>query len=432
MDSEVHKQAWYTRPAVWIAAVAVAAVIGIIWAFNPLGFNNGGSQTGENPSGTTSSRTEGSSSAAGSSSTAGSSNATGTTSASSSAPSQSGSQTSLPNGLAPAYPEVYWEDSEACREFDVKTVMIQQGKDAEPVAFNGTSADNPVVGCIEDYAAFVGLSDRTAHEQQDQIQDVPTIILIAQWDGKRWLVESRQDEDGAQYNTSVNFYPNLRTFQGSDNTPASELMVSRLKAQGITVSDPEKLVGPNRVTWAFPSTSSWKAFDASKQGFTGQMRSDWTVSAKTSEVGNTTEDHAWFFDKTGATAFHLYRVATPSEAELKLCPNTSLPYEIDKAEPLGTQLENQDLSLALVTSEDEYGNEFTSVSLIPSSTPSSGKYCDFPRYMSLGGDQFFDTTLRPLYGFESDAEKEEFLASQVWKDSLEFAKSLTIEGNSAQ
>lgn len=441
-DTDYGHKSWYKKPAVWIAAVAAAAVVGTVWVFNPFGLNNTNPLPGDNSSVSSTSGAASSDAGTNSSSTS-SSNSNSSSSASSSEPASSastssttssattgGSANALPNGLLPAHPSVYWEDSAQCRAFNIGSVMVESSYRGEAEPLNGSPEDNPVVGCVDGYATYVGLTDKVYFEQE--LQDVALVIYVAEWDGEEWVVKYRQNADGAEYLTSVGFYPEFRSFPDADAQSAAERMNAQLATQEISVSDPEQLVGPNTATWEPQVEGVWTELEASKQGFTGEMRNDWTLVAKTNAVRDPKVDSVRLFDAYGATAIQLERWTTSSPDDFLQCNDPAATYLLHDKQQIDLRGEDDALSVALVTTTDVFGRETSAVRLIPSSAPTTGKACDLPAFISFGNDEYVDSIIRPTYGFESEGEQEEFLASVEWTDSVQFAKSLAYVSGSAQ
>ncbi|APF40259.1 hypothetical protein [Neomicrococcus aestuarii] len=404
---------WYAKPSVWIASVAAAAVVGVVWTFNPFGINANNTLPGGNTTG----------GAVSSSAPASETSDVSDPSASGTPAVPNGGAATLPNGLLPAHSYLYWEDSEVCNAFDVATVMVESLSGGEPAALNGTPYNNLVVGCHEGYAAFISMPESGVFDQQ--LQGKAKVINLAEWDGDRWIVKAHPIESGGEELTSVDFFPELRAFPKPAEGTAAERMDARLAELGISVSDPQKLVGPNWASWAPQETNGWTSFDASEQGFTGGKNMDWVVAVRSNDYGTFAQDEVRMFDVYGSTAIQLSRRTAANPDEMFVCGGTTDTYQIDVSEPISLRAESGALAVALVTVRGSTTGENSSVQLIPANAPTSGNVCDLPVALNFGDEYYLDPTLRLPVGFETESEREGFLASQEWKDLVQFAKDLT-------
>lgn len=417
-DTRPIDKPWYAKPSVWIASVAAAAVVGVVWTFNPFGINANNTLPGGN---TTGGAVSSSAPASETSDSAGASDTGASDTGASSTP--NGESPGLPNGLQPAHPLVFWEDSDSCNAFDVTTVMLESLSNGEPAALGGTAENNLVVGCLEGYAAYIAMPESAVFDQQ--LLEESKVINIATWDGERWIVKVHPSESGGDERASVDFFPDLRADPKPTEGTAMERMDARLASLGISVSDTQKLVGPNLPSWAPQESNGWTDFNASDQGFAGVKSMGWFMGARTTDHGTYTQDEVRMFDMYGATAIKLTRRTSSNPDEIFKCEDSTATYQVDGSAPVNLRSGTGALAVALVTIKYATGAESTTVRLIPENTSSDGKLCDLPYVLYFGDEYYMDPNLRPPYGFETESERDGFLASQEWRDLVQFAKDLT-------
>lgn len=412
---------WFKKPAVWISGVAAAVAVGLVLVINPFQpqANNHLPGVSGSPSGASSSSSASSASGTASStsvSPSGSSGASTSTQASS-----TNSTSSLPNGLKPAHPDVYWEDSAECKAFDVEKVMVYSfsAKEFEPL--KGKPEDNPVAGCYGGYATYVSLPDRVLYEKE--LSDVFTGLYVAKWDGKRWLVNHMDETDGVESLIGLSTYPLTRAFPDPEGRTAAEVIQKTLDDLEVSVDDPEKLLGPNRSAWA-PTEPAASTADFNESGVSGNQRSDWKLVTRDRKQDDTTIDELRFFDQYGATAASLTVWSPSPEAE---CYDPGTTYEILAREDIDLKAKAGALSVALVTSTDESGRELSAVSLVDRNAAKSGKACDLPARIELTNGKSLESSITPVLGFETANEQQEFLNSQYWADLVDFAGGLKVK-----
>jgi hypothetical protein len=336
----------------------------------------------------------------------------------------SNSMNSLPNGLLPAHPSVYWDESPECQAFDISKVMVSNPNVEDPEPLNGSPEDNPVVGCYGGYAAYVGIPDRVFYEQE--LSDVFTGLYIAKWDGDQWLVDHNTNIDGIEGFVQISSYPTLRAFPNDEGKTAAETAKDLLKALRVSVDDPEKLLGPNTASWA-PSepAKSWTEFPIASDGLTGEKRDDWSVVSKTAGMAPALVYETRVFDQHGAYAAMINRHSRKPTAS---CDDPAATYAVESTSDIRLLAKNDEaLALKLVSVTDALGRKTSSFKILPKGTATAGAACDLEQTLDLPDGTFMETTISPTLGFESAEEIDAFKSSQYMQDMTRFAESLSFQ-----
>ncbi|GAB2897542.1 hypothetical protein [Neomicrococcus lactis] len=431
---------WFKKPAVWIAGVAAAAAVGLVLVINPFQsrVNNplpGVTAPDATKMSTSASPTQASESPSSGSSTPSGSSAAPTNSESptSSAPASSGGSTapapgasSLPNGLVPAHENVFWEDSTACKAFEISKLTIDNPDTNKTELVEGTPEEHPVVGCYQGYAAFVGTTDRDyfAKDLVGGIIEGNRSLFIATWQEGKWAVGAYQDIGSQQtYPNWIPAYPDLRAQPFADPYPnMSSWVDATLKAMDVEVDNVWNLLGPNIPTWApTKAAASWQAVDLSEGlGLTAEKRSDWTLVTKASGLNDAQKDSAYFFDTYGGMAVAL-RPESGNEVTDKIFGDA--PYQVLRRENIELSSPQGPLAVALVQKTAEM-KDYVMLSLIPQDLPDEGKRKDLLTDVELPNGAKIRAELVDS-GMTMTSGVENYLAnSQYWKDVVQFARSL--------
>lgn len=325
----------------------------------------------------------------------------------------------------PAHPSVFWEDTPECRAFDISKVMVFNPAIGQAEPLNGSPKDNPVTGCYGGYAAYVGSPDQVFYTQM--LSDTIAGLFVAKWDGKQWLVDHTTQTQGTEGMAEVLSYPMLRSYPDMEGASAADNAKLSLQNIGVTVDDPEKLLGPNTATWAPTEPAGmWVELFGDNMGYMGTQRDDWSLETRTAGQSPALVYEMRWFDQYGAYAAMVTRHAQKPTAT---CDDPAATYQVDSSSNVPLLPKNDELlSVNLVTIKDAFGNETSSFKLLPKNTATTGKACDLVQTLDMADGTFLETTISSRFGFESAAERQEFLNSQYFKDMTTFAEGLTFQG----
>ena len=334
---------------------------------------------------------------------------------------------SLPGGLMPAHSQVYWEDSEACRNFVTgKIQFVNYDGSVEP--FVVSPERNRAIGCTEGYAAIAWGTDLATADSLGTYDEWYG-NLLAKWDGSSWTIDHFWNDGEYRMFHDLWSFPQARAFKSEPDTTALKRVQEDLDNLGVTVSDINKLMGPNVPSWHMEDTSPWTGWTSTY--FSGQKREGWQFREQ--EVGG---DGLGFwatslYDANGSKLFGLdVLIDTPPEGPLNGACELTGNYRIEESADIALESDTGKsstgkLKIALVTVTDEFGNVRSDIRLIPAGLKKKGGQCNLPLYLEIGGHKVSSSVGGPI-GFEKKREVKDFVKSTTWTDVVEFAQSLRI------
>lgn len=344
----------------------------------------------------------------------------------------------LPHGLVPAYPGVSFDNSAACKALDPIKVIVTR-LDGSTVSLPGEPVDHPVIGCVNNLATFLSSDQGGAYAADPGI---PQGILLAQWKDGVWRVDAALAhgvDDGP-----LQSWPQLRTKALAGGPDAEALMAEQLRAMGIKQADALELMGPDIASWMVEAkplefiTSGSGALEVTYPLYAGSDSWMWEetntddTGAKMdfkAEFGESASHATRMFDAAGKQVFS-FSSRKPEQVAARICADPEATYRLEGISPSASSADSGKLDLALITVSGSSGIVFpelgSTVGLIPSGTPVTGKYCDLPVDLPFAGRLLsVDRWMDPM-AFKDAAERKAYLESAEYKMAATVASKLVL------